>query len=82
MQGGLQNYPYFSLLIFSKKIITESLSSEILQTRLVEVVWHQDGSCSLIFSAQKAKHFGKLRFTGNFLGDSMQEDDSKDCWEI
>ena len=95
LQGGPQNYNYFSLLIFSKKIITDSLFSGILQARPVEVVWHQDGCCSPIFSARKVKHFGKLLFnkiSGRNLEriskgifwekGAMQEDDNKDCREI
>ena len=55
LQCGPPKCPYFSLLIVSKKIITDSLFSGILQTRPVEVVWHQDGCCSPIFNAKDPK---------------------------
>ena len=60
--GGPQKYHYFSLLTFSKKIITDSLFSGILQARPVEVAWHQNGCCCPICNAQKDKNSGKLIF--------------------
>ena len=67
----------------------------ILQARPAEVVSHQDGCCSPIFSARKVKNVGKSLFNkisgpnpdrisqGNSCEkDSMQEDDNKDCREI
>ena len=78
MQSNPKKCPYFSLLIFSEKIITKSFSSGILQTRPVKVVWHQDGCCSPILSPQKVKNSGKLFFNktrekleGNFLGERL-----------
>ena len=74
---------------------TDSLFSEILQARPVEVSSHQDGCCSPIFSARKVKNFGELPFNKingfnpesisqgiSWEKDSMQEDDKKDCREI
>ena len=52
----------FSLLIFSKKIINDSLLSGILQMRPLEVVWHQDGCCSPIFNARNVRNSVKLLF--------------------
>ena len=70
------------MLIFSRKIITDSLFSGLLQARPVDVVWHQGGCCSPIFSAQNVENSGKLlfnkirspnteNFAGNFLGERL-----------
>ena len=77
------------------KIITDPLFSEVLQTRPVEVVWHQDGCCIPIFSAQKIENSGMLLFNKisgpnserisweiSWEKGSMQKYDNKDSQEI